>query len=92
MVQNSQTSDVQQSQASIRGALTAFKRPRVVGLEYLSAKVDIHVLSFQQGRPISRVINSRRNNGAVESSTIVTGDLGYKPSKGLMEGKASNHN
>ncbi|OIT19947.1 PREDICTED: uncharacterized protein LOC109220821 [Nicotiana attenuata] len=80
-VQHSQVSDVLQSQASNKVALTAFKRPRVLGHGVFVSKSGYTCV--EQGRPVSRVIDSGKNNGAVASSAVVTGDLGYKPSKGL---------
>ncbi|XP_070056742.1 uncharacterized protein [Nicotiana tomentosiformis] len=80
MVQNSQVSDVQQSQASSRGALTVFNE-----------QFGVLVLRFQQGRPVSRVIDRGSNNGAVESSTVVIGDIGYKPRKVMIFVKAGRH-
>nr|XP_016476308.1 PREDICTED: uncharacterized protein LOC107797907 [Nicotiana tabacum] len=64
-----------------RGALTAFKRPRVVGHGVFVSKSGYTCV--EQGRHVSRVIDSGSNSGALESSAVVTSDLGYKPSKGL---------
>ncbi|KAH0700952.1 hypothetical protein KY284_015167 [Solanum tuberosum] len=84
-VQQSQSSEpsqaiVQSDSGNRKGANSAFKRPRVVGHGVFVSKDGF--ICAEQGRSISRVIKSEAQKKLI-SSAIVTGDLGYAPSKGL---------
>ncbi|KAH0753339.1 hypothetical protein KY285_006487 [Solanum tuberosum] len=91
-VQQSQSSEpsqaiVQSDSGNRKGANNAFKRPRVVGHGVFVSKDGF--ICAEQGRSISRVIKSGAQEKLI-SSAIVTGDLGYAPSKGLKwKGKSA---
>ncbi|KAH0693942.1 hypothetical protein KY285_021039 [Solanum tuberosum] len=91
-VQQSQSSEpsqaiVQSDSGNRKGANNAFKRPRVVGHGVFVSKDGF--ICAEQGRSISRVIKSGAQEKLI-SSAIVTGDLGYAPSKGLKwKGKST---
>ncbi|KAL3381480.1 hypothetical protein AABB24_001550 [Solanum stoloniferum] len=84
-VQQSQSSEpsqaiVQSDNGNRKGANNAFKRPKVVGHGVFVSKDGF--ICAEQGRSISKVIKSGAQEKLI-SSAIVTGDLGYVPSKGL---------
>ncbi|KAH0752770.1 hypothetical protein KY285_005918 [Solanum tuberosum] len=91
-VQQSQSSEpsqaiVQSDSGNRKGANNAIKRPRVVGHGVFVSKDGF--ICAEQGRSISRVIKSGAQEKLI-SSAIVTGDLGYAPSKGLKwKGKSA---
>ncbi|XP_019069536.1 uncharacterized protein [Solanum lycopersicum] len=91
-MQQSQSSEpfqaiVQSGSGNIKGANDAFKRPRVVGYGVFVSKDGF--ICAEQGRSISRVIKSGAQEKLI-SSAVVTGDLGYAPSKGLKwKGKSA---
>ncbi|XP_060191985.1 uncharacterized protein LOC132621661 [Lycium barbarum] len=69
--------DTQDASTSMRGGRTKYKRPRVVGQGVFVSESGYKCVN--QGMPSSRLVSTPK----AMNSALVTGDIGYKPSKGL---------